>query len=373
MGKDSGTPGGAGGTPAVQAPPLPADVPKDIRDFVECRTTTLSLANGKLDWVTGLPGGIKPEMTIVPGDEPGTATIQLKVAGIPLSLPASITDGVLAIDGTGIAMLDADIAARLQAFVSNLNRWLAANGKGFGAPTFQDGTIGLSKVALEPPYYEPTYVQQPPLPKGELFPPGGVVTPPPPPTPVAPAEIKTGFRPIVGAGGPGGPKAPAGLGSLGVRAIVATIVAAILLGAGFIAFGGFGQPAAQVQPTATPGIATAGLPTGSPVPVATVAVSAGVPLFTAPFDITGDRKISSCEHVYDVVFRVVDMTGNGAAFEGRTAVYRLLNGEPERTRVIGAGGLLADTVDEQFTKTGAGCYSQLNPTMLTVDGQAPAY
>ena len=36
---------------------------------------------------------------------------------------------------------------------------------------------------------------------------------------------------------------------------------------------------------------------------------------------------------------------------------------------IGPGGRWQVTADEQFVKTNAGCYSRLQPKVLTVDGQ----
>lgn len=93
-------------------------------------------------------------------------------------------------------------------------------------------------------------------------------------------------------------------------------------------------------------------------------------LVFAPFDIVGDERISSCEHLYTILFMVKDSNGASDIYAGRTATFRLLADDPIRTAIIGPGGQFTATVDEKFIKSGPStCRSQLQPKVLTVDGQ----
>jgi hypothetical protein len=108
------------------------------------------------------------------------------------------------------------------------------------------------------------------------------------------------------------------------------------------------------------------------VTIGTVVAPPPAVVIFAPFDIVGDKKVSSCEHVYDVEFQFTDGDGQSDIYAGQTATFQLLEGETPRTGVVGAGGKLAASVDEKFVKSSSGssCHSILNPKVFTVDGKA---
>jgi hypothetical protein len=310
----------------LTAPGLPAGAPQELRDFVECRATTVEIRNGPLTWLDlGLGDDIKASVTIKPGATPGTATIELDPPGLPvLQLPASIKKGVLSIDTSSLPWWAKPIEKKIQAgvktFVDNLNGFFKQGGYNLAPPTFGDGSITLTKVAVaapgqakpppavvpvptptpatapvEPPapapdpdagmppmppggYNEPKYVTPPPLPKGELFPPNGK------------GATTTGGQAgskqpasggsVVGGGGPGGPKAPAGLGRLAVLAVIAVLLA----GAGVYGFSqlnavpagqvGTNPPSASAAAKASPSAAASA---ATPAPAATATAAAVVP------------------------------------------------------------------------------------------------
>jgi hypothetical protein len=145
------------GNPAP--PPLPATLPADLRDFVECRSTTATIANGPVTWVEippsakGLLGGgdVRPMLTVAPGTRPGTAILEVKVGWVTVSLPASVVAGRLAIDTSRLPFLaPRSIADGIRRFTDDLNGWLAANGWALGDPSFGPAGMTLTKVPLQP-------------------------------------------------------------------------------------------------------------------------------------------------------------------------------------------------------------------------------
>jgi hypothetical protein len=190
-----------------------------------------------------------------------------------------------------------------------------------------------------------------------------------------PEPARPSVAPVVGAGGPAAVMAPRGLSGVAVRYIVAGIIVAVLAGAGIIALGGNGlvPVAASLPPTSGPTGAPGPQPAATiPVVTATAAApatSAPGGVIFAPFEITADVKVDKCEHRYTVRFTVQDSTSQSVAFAGKTAVFHLLDNEPDRTAVIAADGTFTADVDEHFEKTGSGCFSHLQPKVLTVDGR----
>jgi hypothetical protein len=289
-----------------KAPELPKDVPADLRDFIECKSASVTIKDGRLtwlplpipdDWKAYVPDSVKPTLAIKPGATPGSATISIQFAPmLGLDVPVSIKDGTLSVDTSSLPQNAKD---QLDPWVKTLNDWFKANGKGFGAPAFGKDGVSLSKVALAPApgkaiaagdeYPPPAtwvskdgiVIEQPKLAPAEVF----------RPKIQAPAEPTPGGSPVVGAGGPGGPKAPGGLGQLAWRYIVLMAVVAVL-GLGAIVFVGgpalglfsAANPTANVRPSAAAGGATPG-PTVAltPTPAArTVASDDGLVVLTIP-------------------------------------------------------------------------------------------
>src|SRR5687767_4228351 len=138
-----------------QPPPLPASLPQELRDFIECRSDSTTIANGPVTWVelpdaaTGLLGKAAPELTVTPGEAPGTATLRIKIGFVSVTLPTSVADGKLAIDTSKLPFwAPSSVKGDVASFVDSLNAWLAANGMALAPPAFSDAGMTLTKVPL---------------------------------------------------------------------------------------------------------------------------------------------------------------------------------------------------------------------------------
>lgn len=136
-------------------PPIPEGLPPELRDFVECRSTSATLANGPMTWLElppearGFLGGKPPVLDIRPRGAPGEATLNIKAGFISVSVPAAVANGRLSIDTSKLPFwAPAGIAAEVDRFVGSLNGWLTQNGHAFGEPTFGPEGMTLTKVPL---------------------------------------------------------------------------------------------------------------------------------------------------------------------------------------------------------------------------------
>jgi len=138
----------------AKPPELPPNLPQDLRDFVECRTTSVAIKDGPQAWV-GVPDGAKgflspgaaPELRIEPGGSPEAMTIKVGLGMFSVSLPATIRDGRLSIDTRALPWLaPASIGTAITTYVDSLNAWFAANGKGLALPEFGPGEVVLRLV-----------------------------------------------------------------------------------------------------------------------------------------------------------------------------------------------------------------------------------
>jgi hypothetical protein len=136
-----------------QPPPLPADLPADLRSFVECRADQVVLQGGKAAWIPVPPvlkstvgRFLKPSATITPMPTPGTARLAVKWAVVGLALVGSVDDGRLALrpEGRTSGLLD-EVYAGVDGWVGNLNGWLAANGYRLAPLEVATGRIALRK------------------------------------------------------------------------------------------------------------------------------------------------------------------------------------------------------------------------------------
>lgn len=140
-----------------QPPPLPDSLPQDLRDFIECRSDSATIANGPVTWVqlpdaaTGLLGKAAPELTVTPGEAVGTATLRVKIGFMSVTLPTSVAGGRLAIDTSKLPFwAPSSVKGDVASFVDGLNEWLASNGKALAEPTFGNEGMTLTKVPLPP-------------------------------------------------------------------------------------------------------------------------------------------------------------------------------------------------------------------------------
>ena len=137
-------------------PPLPEDLPADLRAFIDCTLDRVELLGGKAAWIPvppvikGTVGRfLKPSATIEPLPEPGTARVGVKWAVVGLQLVASVQDGRLKLAAHGRQSgLLAEVYAGVDGWVGNLNDWLAANGYRLGPPEVVPGRIVLHKERL---------------------------------------------------------------------------------------------------------------------------------------------------------------------------------------------------------------------------------
>ena len=137
---------------------LPPNLPEDLRAFIECTGDRATIANGPVEWVEippnvrGMLGGAtRPELSVVAGQAPGTATLTVKAGWVSATLTATVRDGTLAIDTSKLPFLaPRSIATGIQDFVTALNGRLAANGKALGAPSFGPEGMTLVKVPAAP-------------------------------------------------------------------------------------------------------------------------------------------------------------------------------------------------------------------------------
>jgi len=140
----------------VKPPELPPNLPRDLRDFVECRSTSVTIRDGPQAWVQlpnevkgYLPADAAPDLAIESGPTPGTMTIKVQLGFFSVSLPATIDAGRLSIDTSKLPWLaPASIGTSITRYVDTLNAWFQANGKGLASPTFGSGEVSLRLVDL---------------------------------------------------------------------------------------------------------------------------------------------------------------------------------------------------------------------------------
>ena len=135
---------------------LPANLPDDLRAFIECHGDRATIRNGPVAWVEippnarGMLGGAThPTLTVTPGRAPGTALLEIRAGWASAKLPAAVSGGKLAIDSSKLPFLaPKSVRGDIDRFVGELNARLARNGKALGAPSFGPDGMTLSKVDI---------------------------------------------------------------------------------------------------------------------------------------------------------------------------------------------------------------------------------
>lgn len=133
-------------------------LPEDLRAFLECRGDSAIIRNGPITWleipqnVRAMLGNKSPELSVTPGQKPGSAILSIKAGWIGATLPAAVQDGRLAVDTSKLPFLaPPSIKREINRFVEELNGRLAGNGKALGPPSIGPDGLTLTKVALERP------------------------------------------------------------------------------------------------------------------------------------------------------------------------------------------------------------------------------
>ena len=182
------------GDPLDPSKGLPKGAPDDLRAFLECKGASVTFKDGSLPWLSlsgvvpddlkdFVPAGAAPSLSITAGPGAG-ATIGISVGDVSVaSVPASISNGQLSVDTSGLHI--PGVADALNREVDNLNAWFKAHGKGLGAAVVGKGQVTLKKVDLAVPAANP----QPPAPAVPV--PGAPKATPKPAGPPAGAPAKS--------------------------------------------------------------------------------------------------------------------------------------------------------------------------------------
>lgn len=138
--------------PDPSPPPLPKHAPAGLEDFAACRTERLELVEGKADWLPSPPGVgslFSPKVRILPTTTPAEAEIAVGWAIAKLRLRAAVVHGELVVEPKGARLpLLGDVYDNVDQWVSQLNRWMAANGWRLGPPVITNGRLTLVKERL---------------------------------------------------------------------------------------------------------------------------------------------------------------------------------------------------------------------------------
>ena len=137
-------------------PPLPTDLPKDLRAFVDCHLDRVELRGGNAPWIP-VPSVLKktigwflrPSARIEPLPAPGTARVAVKWAIVNLELRAEVVTGRLTLTAGGdrSGLLD-EVYQGVDGWVGSLNDWLAHNGYELAPLDVTADRIALRKVPL---------------------------------------------------------------------------------------------------------------------------------------------------------------------------------------------------------------------------------
>lgn len=222
------------------APAIPAEAPKDVKDFFECRGSTLNWQSGDVTWL-GLK--VTPSVTFAPGANPGEVNLMIGILGgmVSFTLPASVNAaGELVVDTSSVPDLSEwglGGRADIDAAIKRINDWFKHNGKKLRPARLVGGTVVLEKVPIAPAAVG-TPIPTPVVPK-----PVTPVTPAPPPA-TTPSQVSGCLLGIL---------------------LFAMLVGVVALGGG-IGYVLLGSPGPAAQATATPMATPSSPPTASPTP-----------------------------------------------------------------------------------------------------------
>jgi hypothetical protein len=127
---------------------LPGNAPDALRQFVACTTDRVELDLDDMGWVpkpSGLPDAATPEVTVEDGWTPSGATIRVGWGLVSIGLPATIVDGQLRIDSTGLGF---GIGDEIDPWVDAFNATLQANGKQLDTFDVTGGKVTMTKRAI---------------------------------------------------------------------------------------------------------------------------------------------------------------------------------------------------------------------------------
>lgn len=163
-------------------PKLPDSAPLELRAFIACKRSSVTIGNGPLNWLP-LPPELQdlpvPDLTITPGPTAGTATLNVGFGMLSIDLPATITNGQLSVDSSGLPDVLSGAAQPIADWLRQLNDWLKHMGQQFAPPTVADGSVTLVKEPIRAPAATPAPATAPVATTGPMT----ATTPPPPSSP----------------------------------------------------------------------------------------------------------------------------------------------------------------------------------------------
>ncbi len=140
------------GEKKVKPPKLPAGAPKELKDFVACKSMEVDLDPANAGWIPKpelVPDGLAPTVTPTAN---GANAVNVAVGWgfVALTLPVSVSDGQLHVDATNMPGKQA-----IDDWVKALNDSLKSNGKELAGLELKDGKIHLTKRAIAAPVTTP--------------------------------------------------------------------------------------------------------------------------------------------------------------------------------------------------------------------------
>lgn len=151
------------GEKKVKPPKLPPTAPKELKDFVACKSMEVDLDPADAGWVPKpelVPDGLTP--TVTPTANGANAlSVTVGWGFVSLTLPVSVSDGQLHVDASNMPGKDA-----VDEWVKSLNDSFKSNGKGLSGLEIKNGKIHLTKSVIAPAVQEtpPATTVAPPTP-----------------------------------------------------------------------------------------------------------------------------------------------------------------------------------------------------------------
>ncbi|MCE9623581.1 MAG: hypothetical protein K8R99_14685 [Actinomycetia bacterium] len=163
------------GEKKIKPPKLPAKAPKELKDFLACKSMEVDLDPAQAGWIPKpelVPEGLVPTVTPTPN---GANNVDVAVGWgfVSLKLPVSVAGGLLNVDAANLPGKQA-----IDDWVTAFNDSLKANGKELAGLELKDGKIHLTKrvIAATTPTQTTTTPTEP------------IPTTPPPATTPTPSE-----------------------------------------------------------------------------------------------------------------------------------------------------------------------------------------
>ena len=163
-------------------------VPKEVKDFVDCKTFEVSIAPQEF-----VLGGFKVKLTFESGDK-GSVIIRLDAPGdfFDSTIDVSIQNGHLVADTSKLGMFKDEV----KKWVRDFNSYLNANGNQLSGVSIQNGKLHVTKIKVAAGTEETSVAAD----VGTASEPqvGTTLTPPPPPLPdhvVDPIPKPVGSKP----------------------------------------------------------------------------------------------------------------------------------------------------------------------------------